>query len=168
MGLEHLFSGSALDAVDAEGGVALPDFVRRVVERRSDGRRVMFGAHETAPCVTGYDPGHSPRLQADVERLRLRDEAAGAPAETHHHRARRLFGLVEHADFDSAGRIVLPPMMRRRGRIGELVLFVGTGVDFEIWNPALAGRAGDPDLREIAEFRLGQVGVNISEEEQRI
>jgi MraZ protein len=156
VGIEHLFSGSALGAVDAEGRVALPDFIRRVVERRSDGRRLMFGAHECAPCLTGYDPAHAPRLQAEVERQRLRDEAIGAPPETHHARARRLFGLVEDADFDAAGRIVLPAMMRRRGRIGDVILFVGTGAEFEIWNPELAREAGDPDLRELAEYRLGE------------
>jgi MraZ protein len=168
VGMEHLFSGNALGAVDADGRVSLPDFVRRVVERRTDGRRLVFGAHETDPCVTGYDPGHAHRLQADVERLRLRDEDAGLPAEAHHNRARRLFGLVEDADYDAAGRILLPPMMRRRGRIGEFVLFVGTGAEFEIWNPALARESGDPGLRELAEFRLEQSGVTIGEKEERI
>jgi hypothetical protein len=35
------------------------------------------------------------------------------------------------------------------------VLFVGTGSGFEIWNGDEARRAGDPALREIAEYRLG-------------
>jgi MraZ protein len=51
--------------------------------------------------------------------------------------------------------LIIPAMMRRKGQIGDRVLFVGTGSGFEIWNPQLACEAGDPALREIAEYRIG-------------
>ena len=37
MELEHLFTGSALNAVDAKGRLSVPSFIRQVIERRSDG-----------------------------------------------------------------------------------------------------------------------------------
>jgi MraZ protein len=116
---------------------------------------VTLGAHESDPCLTAYEPGHAPVLQAELERRRLRDEAAGAGTDKHHMRARRAFGFVEDAEVEG-DRLALPPMMRMRGRIGELVLFVGTGATFEIWNPEVALEEGDEGLRELAGYRLGQ------------
>jgi MraZ protein len=119
------------------------------------GATVTLGAHESDPCLTAYQPGHAPVLEAALERLRLRDEAAGAGSDKHHVRARRAFGFVEDADVEG-DRLALPPMMRMKGRIAELVLFVGAGATFEIWNPEVALEEGDEGLRELAGYRLGQ------------
>jgi MraZ protein len=152
--VEHLFSGSAVDAVGLDGAVRLPPFILRVVESGAGLGRMMVGAHESDPCLTAWEPRRAPALHAEVERRRLRDEAGGAPAADHHARARRAFGFVEDAIIDK-GRLVIPSMMRRKGRIEGRVLFVGTGSGFEIWNPDVARAAGDSALREIAEYRLG-------------
>ena len=48
------------------------------------------------------------------------------------------FAATEEVPYDSSGRIVLPPMMRRKGQIGDLALFLGTGETFQIWNPRAA------------------------------
>lgn len=154
VGVEQLYSGSALGAVGTDGKVPLPPFIRRVIGSSSAGV-VTLGAHESDPCLTAYEPGHAPVLQAELERRRLRDEAAGAGTDKHHMRARRAFGFVEDAEVEG-DRLALPPMMRMRGRIGELVLFVGTGATFEIWNPEVALEEGDEGLRELAGYRLGQ------------
>lgn len=165
MVFEHLYSGSALGKVDEQGAVALPGFVTQVLERSSGGRRVMLGAHETDPCLMSFDPARLPSLHGDLERRRLLDESAGAPASEHHARARRLFGLAEEAECDSENRIVLPPLARRRGRIGGLALFVGTGATFEIWDPETARTSESGSLREIAEYQLEQAGVQTKERE---
>jgi MraZ protein len=125
-----------------------------VLESGAGTGRMMVGAHESDPCLTAYEPRFAPVLRAEIERRRLRDEAAGADASVHHARARRAFGFVEDAEIDG-GRLMLPEMMRRKGRIEGRVLFVGTGGGFEIWNPELAREAGDEGLRELAEYRLG-------------
>lgn len=152
--VEHFFSGSAVGTVASDGAVLLPSFVRRSIEQRGGGRNVLFGAHETDRCATGFDAGTVARRQADLERRRLRDEEQGNDPADHHARARRSFGLLEEASYDTAGRIVLPPMMRRRAGIGDVALFVGTGTDFEIWNPQFARESGCDELRELAEYRL--------------
>ena len=164
MVVEQLFSGSAVDAIGLDGAVPLPPFILRVVEGGAGLGRMMVGAHESDPCLTAWEPARAPALHAEVERRRLRDEAEGGSAAGHHARARRAFGFVEDAIIHE-GRLTIPPMMRRKGRIGERVLFVGTGSGFEIWNPELARGAGDPGLREIAEYRLGLVpGIDGIEE----
>lgn len=157
MELEHLFTGSALNAVDAKGRLSVPAFIRSVIERRSDARAIIIGAHEVDPCLTAYDRNFARNLYNENERRRLNEENADAQA--HFARARRTFGVTEEAPYDTSGRIILPPMMRRKGRIEDLALFVGVGGTFEIWNPRLALESGDADLRELAAYRLDERGL---------
>lgn len=134
-----LFGGNAIGAVTAAGRLRLPSFVLETLIRRSGGRRIVFGAHESEPCLSAYDPAWRVALAERPDR-------------------RRLLGFAEEAEFDSAGRVTLPSMMRWKGRIGDLALFVGTGGAFEIWNPDIAVEAGGPDLREMARYRLREIG----------
>jgi len=70
-----------------------------------------------------------------------------------------MFGMTEDVPYDPSGRIVLPPMMRRKGKIEDLALFVGVGGIVEIWNPRVALVEGDRDLKEIAAWRLEEKGI---------
>ncbi|HEX6374766.1 MAG TPA: hypothetical protein VFZ91_03495 [Allosphingosinicella sp.] len=155
MEVTHIFSGNALGVLDEEGRIRLPPFILREMARHCDGGRVLLGMHESDPCVTGYGSALRPRLQAELERRRLRDEALGRPPDDHHARARRTFGLVEEASYDDGGRLTLPPLARRRGGLGRDILFIGAGSHFEIWDPSLALAEGDEALRFVAEYRLG-------------
>jgi MraZ protein len=157
--LEHLFNGSALNAVDAKGRLSVPSFIRSVVERRSDAKAIIIGAHEVDPCLTAYDRGYGRILHAENERRRLMEEGQGGTPADHFARARRTFGLTEDVPYDPSGRIILPPMMRRKGQIEDYALFVGTGGTFEIWNPRLALKSKDQDLRDLAAYRLEEKGL---------
>jgi DNA-binding transcriptional regulator/RsmH inhibitor MraZ len=164
--ITHIFSGSALVALDEEGRVRLPHFILREMARHSGAGRVLLGIHESDPCVTGYGSALQPRLEAELERRRLRDETLGRGPEEHHARARRTFGLVEEARYDDAGGLTLPPLARRRGGLGARILFVGAGSHFEIWDPSLAMAEGDEELRYLAEYRLaGGAPTTFDEEE---
>lgn len=160
MELEHLFNGSALNAVDAKGRLSIPAFIRSVVERRSDAKAVVIGTHDIDPCLAAYDRGYGRILQNEIERRRLVEEGEGDPR-SHFARARRVFGLTEDVPYDPSGRIILPPMMRRKGQIEDLALFVGVGGTFEIWNPYVALKSGDEDLRDLAAYRLEEKGLKL-------
>jgi MraZ protein len=153
---EHPFSGSALGAVDAGGKLVLPPFVLAVLARRGAGHRILFGAHDSAPCLAAFDAGHLPAIGGELERLKRRGEALGETAAPHAERARRAFGLSEEAEVDGNGRVALPPFLRRKGRIGTRALFVGVGPTVEIWDADVARGADDPALRELAEYRLAE------------
>ncbi|HEX8641720.1 MAG TPA: division/cell wall cluster transcriptional repressor MraZ [Allosphingosinicella sp.] len=161
MELQHLFNGSALNAVDAKGRLSLPAFVRTIVERRSPEKAIILGKHETDPCLVGYDTSYNVNLLEEVRRRRLREEEQGVDLKVHHSRSRRTFGFTEPAGYDSSGRIILPPMMRKVGQIEDLVLFIGAGETFELWNPRLALASDDPELRAWAEYRLEERGVQL-------
>jgi MraZ protein len=148
--VEHLFSGSALCPVDAGGNLLLPRFVRETIARRSDTRALLIGAHECDPCLTAYDRAYGRILHADSERRRI----AGEAPQLSHARLRRIFGFAEQVGFGESGAIVLPPMMRRRARIGAQALLIGAGGTFELWDPETALHHKDDELRELAAFHL--------------
>jgi DNA-binding transcriptional regulator/RsmH inhibitor MraZ len=154
---EHLFSGNALGTVGADGAVRLPPFVLAVLARRGGGGRLLFGAHDSAPCLTAFDAGRLAAVADELDRLKRRDEMAGdADGARHSARARRAFGLSEAAQVADDGRVALPPFLRARGGIGTRALFVGTGAEVEIWDAEAARAADDPALRALAEYRLAE------------
>ncbi len=162
MALEHLFQGSALNAVDAKGRVSVPAFLRSVIERRGDARTIVIASHETFPALSAYDPAFAALKHAKLERL-LEKEETGADAQLDYQQRNLMaFAATEEVPYDSSGRIVLPTMMRRKGKIEELALFLGAGETFQIWNPALfLDHPGVPeDLKDIARFRLDERGAS--------
>ena len=58
--------------------------------------------------------------------------------------------------FDSAGRMVLPPILRKLGKIGDLAFFVGVRDYFEILSPenARAAFANNPMMLEMLDHYL--------------
>ena len=162
MALEHLFQGSALNAVDTKGRVSIPSFLRTVVERRGDARTIVLAKHGAFPCLSAYDPAYAALKHAKLERLLEKREDADPAAELEYQQRNLMaFAATEETPYDSSGRIVFPPMMRRKGQIGDLALFLGTGETFQIWNPKLLlddERIPD-DLKDIARFRLEERGA---------
>jgi len=152
--VNHLFSGNALCAVNAGGSLILPIFVRTTLGRRTDARSLLLGSHESDPCLLAYDAGHAVFLHEDSERRRMSEEVQAPLASAK--RLRRIFGFVEELGFGDDGAVVVPPMMRRRARIGSQALVIGVGGAFEIWDLHAALDQPDPDLREIAAFHLDE------------
>lgn len=161
MALEHLFQGSALNAVDAKGRVSVPAFLRGVIERRGDARTIVLAKHESFPCLSAYDPAYAALKHLKLERL-LEKEETGPDAQLEYQQRNLMaFAATEEVPYDSSGRVVLPPMMRRKGQLEELALFLGAGETFQIWNPALLlddSRVPD-DLKDITRYRLEERGL---------
>jgi len=163
--IEHLFQGSALNAVDAKGRVSVPSFLRAIIEKRSDAKALVLAKHDTYPCISAYDHGYAAIQHAKLERLYEKREGESDPANLadYHQRNMLAFGSTEDVPYDSSGRIIFPPMMRRKGGIEELALFVGAGEIFQIWNPAtfLKSDAVHPDMKDIARYRLEERGLSL-------
>jgi len=161
LALEHLFQGSALNAVDAKGRVSIPAFLRSVIERRGDARTIVLAKHEAFPCLTAYDPAYAALLHSKLERLSEKEETNADAAIEYQQRNLMAFAATEEVPYDSSGRILFPPMMRMKGRIGDLALFLGTGETFQLWNPELLleDKRIPEDLKDIARFRLNERGA---------
>ena len=162
MALEHLFQGSALNAVDAKGRVSVPAFLRSVIERRGDARSIVLAKHDSFPCLSAYDPAYAALMHSKLERLFEKQEGDADAALEYQQRNLMAFAATEEVPYDSSGRIVLPPMMRRKGDLQDLALFLGTGETFQVWNPTRL--LDDPripeDLKDIARYRLEERGIN--------
>ena len=163
MALEHLFQGSALNAVDAKGRVSVPAFLRQVIERRGDARTIVLAKHEAFKALAAYDPAYAALKHAKLERLAEKTETDPTADLEYARRTMMAFGATEEVPYDSSGRVLLPPMMRAKGGIEELALFIGVGETFQIWNPKLF--LADPnipdDMKDIARFRLDERGVSL-------
>ena len=161
MALEHLFQGSALNAVDAKGRVSIPAFLRSVIERRGQSRTVVLAKHDKFACLSAYDPAYAALKHEKLERL-LEKEETSPDAELNYERRNLMaFAASEEVPYDSSGRILMPPMMRMKGKIGDLALFLGTGETFQIWNPRrrLQDARIPEDLKDICRYRLEERGL---------
>ncbi len=162
MAFEHLFQGSALNAVDAKGRVSVPAFLRAVIERRGDARTIVLAKHDSFPALSAYDPAFAAQRHMKLERLLEKEETNPDAELDYQRRTMMAFAATEETPYDTSGRIVLPPMMRRKGGIEDLALFLGTGETFQIWNPKLF--LGDAriaeDMKDIARFRLEERGLS--------
>ena len=162
MALEHFFQGSALNAVDAKGRVSIPAFLRGVIERRGDARTIVLAKHEAFPCLSAYDPAYAALMHAKLERLLEKKETDADAQLEYQQRNLVAFAATEEVPYDSSGRILMPPMMRSKGQIGDFALFLGTGETFQIWNPDILLKDSriPEDLKDIARFRLEERGVS--------
>ncbi|HWJ58330.1 MAG TPA: division/cell wall cluster transcriptional repressor MraZ [Sphingomicrobium sp.] len=150
-----------MNAVDAKGRVSIPAFLRGVIERRGDARTIVLAKHDTFPCLDAYDPAHAARMHEKLERLFEKNETAPDALIASQQRNLMAFAATEEVPYDSSGRILMPPMMRMKGKVGDLALFLGTGETFQIWNPELLLEDSriPEDLKDIARFRLQERGA---------
>ena len=163
MALEHLFQGSALNAVDAKGRVSVPAFLRSVIERRGDSKTIVLAKHENFPCLSAYDPAYAALKHAKLERLLEKEETDPQAQLEYQQRNLMAFAATEETPYDSSGRVLFPPMMRRKGQIEDLALFLGAGETFQVWNPRLflAEKNVPEDMKDIVRFRMEERGVSL-------
>jgi MraZ protein len=159
--LEHLFQGSALNAVDAKGRVSVPAFLRSVIERRGGTKTIVLAKHDSFPALSAYDPAYAARMHSKLERLLEKEETSVQAQLEYQQRNLMAFAATEEVPYDSSGRIVLPPMMRRKGELEDLALFLGAGETFQIWNPTLFLKDAriPEDMKDIARYRLEERGL---------
>jgi MraZ protein len=146
--------------VDAKGRVSVPSFLRSVIERRGDARALVLAKNDSFPCLSAYDPAYAALKHAKLERLLEKEETLPESELAHARRTMMAFGATEEVPYDSSGRIIVPPMMRRKGQLDDLALFIGVGETFQIWNPKLfLADANIPeDMKDIARFRIEERG----------
>jgi MraZ protein len=164
--LGHLFQGHALNAVDAKGRVSVPASFRTLIDRRAtangqDAENVLtIGEHRSGHYLTAMDgiaAAEADRLLiesvADVPAIERPDALEAARAEA--------YGGLDRVTFDGAGRMVLPPMLRKFGGIEDLAFFVGAGSTFQIWSPrrALAQLPEASRVRKPLVFLLEERGI---------
>lgn len=112
----------------------LPAKFRKVVEESSGARKLFVSRFSQFDCLVGY--GESRQFEIDGEPVRKQgimeavnpnfdmelEQMAGA-------------GTVEEMSFDASGRFVFTTVARALGEIGDEVMLIGAGPQFQIWSP---------------------------------
>ena len=172
MELDHPFLGHALNAVDAKGRVSVPADFRSLIETRCrlyalandpvNDKELRIGLSESEDRLQALDAIASRQLTQD-----LRASVSELPAAERRKALRDIqsdeLGTLTPVSFDTAGRMVLPPMMRKFAGIEEFALFWGVGDQFEIWNPKAARKAFAGSKRKLMtlDYLLKDRGVTL-------
>lgn len=148
------YFGYGLSGVDDKGRVSVPARLRATIEANSSARLLVVSKHPTAPCLMCYDRDFQDELPEFLVRVAGEGEDVGRRL-TQSELARAA-GVSDELPYDGSGRFVLPPFMRKTGKIGAKALFVGAIEMIEIWNPEIALTADcvPETTREMAEFLL--------------
>ncbi|MFZ5474307.1 MAG: division/cell wall cluster transcriptional repressor MraZ [Pseudomonadota bacterium] len=120
-----MFRGLSALAVDGKGRLAIPTKYRELLMERCGGRLVVTA--DPSGCLLLYPfPEWEP-----IER-KLTSLSSFNPVSRQLQRI--LVGSASDVELDSAGRILLPPMLRKHANLEKEAMLVGQGNKFEIWS----------------------------------
>ncbi|QGG80953.1 division/cell wall cluster transcriptional repressor MraZ [Litorivicinus lipolyticus] len=150
-----MFRGITQVNLDAKGRLAIPTRFRDVIEQRCAQKMVLTVDHRER-CLLLYPAPDWATVESQINAMPNHTKAA-----------RRLqYMMVGHAtdlDLDSAGRIMLPAVLREHARLEKRVVLMGQNSRFEIWSETLwqakteaylADEDDDADADALAGFTL--------------
>jgi MraZ protein len=122
-----LFRGVSQLALDAKGRLAIPARHRDVLLARASQRLVLTA--DPSRCLLLYPLAAWEPIQARLMSLSSFNERIRALQ-------RLIVGHADDVELDAAGRILIPPALRRYANLDKRVVLVGQGQRFELWDEA--------------------------------
>ncbi len=123
-----MFTGSTQMALDGKGRLAIPARLRERLAGVCGGHLVLT-ADPTSGCLLLYPYPEWEKIAAKLNALPSLDPIAKELK-------RLVIGSAEEVEPDGAGRILIPPMLRRFAKLEKSVALVGQGEKFELWDDA--------------------------------
>lgn len=117
-----MFSGAISINLDSKGRLAIPTRYRDVL---SEGLVCTIGLHH--PCLMLYPASEWEQIQQKLSKL-------SSMIEVERRIARLLLGHASECPMDSAGRILIPMILRQYAKLDKNSMFVGQSNKFEIWD----------------------------------
>jgi MraZ protein len=121
------FRGVTELALDAKGRFAIPARHRDAIVAAGGSRLVLTA--DPSRCLLLYPLAAWEPIQARLMALSSFDERIRALQ-------RLLVGHADDVEIDAAGRILVPPELRRYASLDRRVVLVGQGTKFELWDDA--------------------------------
>jgi MraZ protein len=121
-----VFRGVTQQALDAKGRLAVPAKHRDALAN-GQGRLVLTA--DPSRCLLLYPLAAWEPIQARLMSLSSFNEKIRSLQ-------RLLVGYADDVDIDTAGRILVPPSLRRYANLDKHVVLVGQGHKFELWDEA--------------------------------
>lgn len=122
-----VFRGVTQLALDAKGRLAIPSKHRDALSPSADGRLVITA--DPSRCLLLYPVAAWEPIQARLMALSSFNERIRSVQ-------RLLVGHADDVEIDAAGRILVPPALRRYANLDKHVVLVGQGRKFELWDEA--------------------------------
>ena len=126
-GLRPLFRGVSELVVDAKGRIAVPARHRDGLAAGSNGHCVITADH--GGCLLLYPRQTWEPIQAQLMALSSFDDRIRSIQ-------RLLVGHADDVEIDAAGRILVPPALRRYAGLEKRAVLVGQGLKLELWDEA--------------------------------
>lgn len=128
------FLGTHTNRLDAKGRVSIPAPFRAALRPEGGGNAalVLRPSHKH-PCVEGWPEAVFQALAKPLDSLDMFSEA-------HDDLAAALYADAYPMEADKEGRIVLPDSLVAHANLSEMVVFMGLGRTFQIWEPEAAER----------------------------
>ena len=120
-----LFRGVTELVLDAKGRIAVPSRHRDELVAGGDGRVVVTADH--GGCLLIYPVADWEPIEAQLMGLSSFDEKIRALQ-------RLIVGHADEVEVDAAGRILIPPALRRYAGLDKRVVLVGQGRKLELWD----------------------------------
>ncbi|WP_100640160.1 division/cell wall cluster transcriptional repressor MraZ [Marinobacter salexigens] len=121
------FLGSHAINMDAKGRLAIPAKVRETLAQACGGRIVLTANADEERCVLVYP-------EPEWEILRLKIEELPNMKKPVRRLQRLVLGNAAPMEMDSAGRILVPPTLRRHANLEKKLMLVGQGKKLELWS----------------------------------
>ncbi len=127
MGPLPVFRGVTELVLDAKGRLAIPARHRDALAPAGNGHLVLTA--DPSRCLLLYP-------QAAWEPIQARLMALSSFNEPIRNLQRLLVGHADDVEIDAAGRILVPPALRKFASLDKRVVLVGQGQKFELWDQA--------------------------------
>ena len=137
-----MFQGASELNLDVKGRMAVPMKHREPLSLPSQGKLILTAHREG--CLLMYPLAHWEPIRDKVMKFPALDPAAAVWK-------RLLIGFAEEHVLDGNGRVLLSPELRKFAGIERLVMFIGQGTYFEIWNAS----AWDAQLKSLTSGAAG-------------
>ncbi len=137
-----MFQGASELNLDVKGRMAVPVKYREPLSLPSQGKLILTAHREG--CLLMYPLAHWEPIRDKVMKFPALDPAAAVWK-------RLLIGFAEEHVLDGNGRVLLSPELRKFAGIERLVMFIGQGTYFEIWN----ANAWDAQLKSLTSGAAG-------------
>jgi len=122
-----VFRGVTALTLDSKGRLAVPAKFREVLQLRAGGKLVITA--DSALCLLVY-------AAPDWEPIQQRLMGLSSFNTRTRDLQRLLVGNASDVELDGAGRILIPPSLRKFAGLDKDVALVGQGARFELWDEA--------------------------------
>ncbi|MFT4581709.1 MAG: MraZ protein [Gammaproteobacteria bacterium] len=121
-----MFKGFSTISIDAKGRLAIPARHRDQLSN-DDSNALVLTLNPWDRCLWLYPSSEWDLIEAKLQGLSDFDREA--------RRTKQIIrGYATDCALDSQGRVLLPPELRKFGRLEKRVAFLGQGNKFEIWD----------------------------------